>query len=732
MKTHDVCESKRKTATRRTVQTPSMIQIEPLECGSVALGIVLAHYGRWVSLEELRAACGVSRNGSQAANLLQAARSYGLVAQAFKAEPHQLSRLFPPLVLHWNFSHFVVFEGFTRKGRARINDPAMGRRTISAAELDESMTGVVLSFRPGPGFKRRGHRPSLFRTLCQRLQEASSGLAYVSFLSLALLVPGLLMPALSKLFIDHILVAHRLNWVYPLLGVMFLLLLMAVVLTWVKQNFLLRFETGMAIESTGGFMWHLLRLPADFFNHRFAGDISSRVALNDRLAKLLSGEVASNVFSILAVIFFAIVMSQHDFILTAVSILAAAMSLALLYWTSRRRAESNIRLLREEAQLNSTGLWGLEIIESLKATASEGDMFARWAGQQANVVTLRQQLEIANQPLEMLPTLVTALNAALILGLGGLRVIQGHLTIGGLVAFQILAAGFMAPINRLVFLGQRLQLAEGEVGLLDDVLRARPLMLPYSPEANEKDMTCLPRLSGRLDMTDVTFGYSPLDRPALRAINLSLQPGAWLAVVGKTGSGKSTLASLVSGLYEPWSGAVSYDGRLRSSIAREVWVKSVAVVSQDIFVFEGSVWDNITLWNPSISTDHVIGAARDACILSEIQARPNSFDELIAEEGLNWSAGQLQRFEIARALAGDPTLLVLDEATANLDARTEAQIVHNLRVRGCACLIIAHRLSTIRDADEIVVMDDGEIVERGTHYELMQAGGRYVDLVVNE
>ena len=334
---------------QRPVCTPAIIQMEPLECGSVALGMVLAYYGRWVSLDELRVACGISRNGSSAANIVRAARNYGLEAGAVKIEPAALTKLRPPLILHWNFGHFVVFEGFYNNGRARINDPGMGRRDVSAIELDESMTGVVLTFEPRPSFERGGEPPRFWRALRKRVDGARTALWFALLISLLLIIPGLAMPAFSRLFVDHVLVLRDTAWVAPLLIVMTCSLMALSALGWLQRSFLLRFETHIAVEGASRLFWHLLRLPMEFFNQRYAGEICSRVALNDRVANLLSGELALSALSLLMLLLCAAVMIQYDTVLTVIGVLVVASNLLILWWVHRKRAESNTRLLRKKA-----------------------------------------------------------------------------------------------------------------------------------------------------------------------------------------------------------------------------------------------------------------------------------------------------------------------------------------------------------------------------------------------
>ena len=723
-------EQAKPAAPPRRVRTPTVLQMEAVECGAAALGIVLAHFGRWVSLEELRIACGVSRDGSKASNIVKAAARYGVEAKGFKLEPPVLRRFQPPMILHWNFNHFVVLEGF-RKGRVHLNDPAVGPRTVSEEELDQAFTGVVLTFHPDSGFERGGEPPRLIEGLHQRLAGSQSALAYVLLAGLALVVPGLVVPVFSKVFVDSVLLEGRRDWLSPLLLAMAVAALMLGALTWLQQTCLLRLETRMAVAGSSRFLWHVLRLPAEFFSQRYAGDVSSRVAINDRVAELLSRELATSVLGALMIVFFAAVLFQYDPVLTLVGIAVVSLNVAALQYVSRKRVDANRRLHQEKGKLQGTAIGGLQTIETLKATGGESDLFTRWSGYQTKVVNTRQDLERYTQLLGAVPPLLSAVNTALVLGIGGLRVMNGDLTLGSLVAFQLLIASFIAPVNRLVNLGSRLQTAEADMSRLDDVLRYqldRSLVRDprdLSPEAPVK-------LAGSLELNKVSFGYSRLAPPLIEDLDLSLTPGARVALVGGSGSGKSTIARLVTGLYQPWAGEILFDGRRRSEIPPEVMANSLAAVDQSIFLFEGTVRENLTLWDPTIPLPELVAAAKDALIHDEIAVRPGGYDSQVQEGGTNWSGGQRQRLEIARALVNRPTLLVLDEATSSLDPTTESGIDESLRRRGCTCLIIAHRLSTIRDADEIIVLDKGKVVQRGTHDELRGVEGPYARLISAE
>jgi NHLM bacteriocin system ABC transporter peptidase/ATP-binding protein len=701
--------------------------MEAVECGAAALAMVLAYHGRRVPLEELRLACGVSRDGSKASNMLKAARQYGLVARGFRREPSDLKELAAPMVVHWNFNHFLVVEGF-RDGRVFLNDPATGPRQVPLEEFDQAFTGVVLTFERGADFEPGGERASMLAALRRRMSGSGVALAYMVLAGFALIVPGIVTPTFNRIFVDQILVKGLTHWMTPLLWVMGAVAAVTVSLVWLQQRYLLRFETRLALDSSAKFFWHVLRLPVEFFAQRYAGEIGNRVQLNDRIARLLSGELATTALGVMVIAFYAVIMAQYDVALATIAVVTAILNMAALRYVSRRRTDLNQRLLQDRGKAMGTAMGGLQTIETLKATGSESDFFARWSGQQAKVVNAHQRLQLTTELLSAVPPLLLTLDTALILGVGGLRVMDGHLSMGMLVAFQSLVLLFLSPVNRLVTLGGTLQEVRGDMARLDDVSRARaalpgvPASVPLSDDSPAK-------LSGSLELRGVSFGYSRLEPPLIENFDLVLDAGSRVALVGGSGCGKSTVAKLVSGLYEPWSGEILFDGLPRASIPPSVLTGSVGVVDQEIFMFEGSIRENISLWDATISEAALAGAGRDACIHEEVAARPGGYASQVAESGGNFSGGQRQRLEIARALAGDPSILVLDEATSALDPATEKAIDDSIRERGCTCLIVAHRLSTIRDCDEIIVLERGKVVERGTHDELCALAGRYRDLI---
>ncbi len=708
---------------RRPVRVPTILQMEATECGAACLAMVLAHHGRWESLETLREACGVSRDGAKASSVLRAARRFGLGAKGFRKEPDGLLDLPVPSILHWNFNHFVVFRGIVGD-RVHITDPASGPREMSRQELDEAFTGVVLALEPAAEFSPGGTPPRPFAQLAELLAGSRPALALVAAFSLFLVLPGIVVPGLTSQFVDRVLVEQMRTWVGPLLIGLALAAVAQAAITALQQHYLLRLESKLAVTLASRYFARLLALPMPFFTQRHAGELANRVAATDRVATLLSGELATTLFNMISLAFYLAVIALFDPVMAAAAVVLAAVNMAALRFAGRRRDDLNRRLLGQQGKLLSATVGSIHNIETLKATGAETDAFALWSGHQAGLLSTHQEMGLHAALLAAVPALTAGLAPVVVLGIGGWRVMDGALTLGALVALQSLFLAFMTPLGGLTQLGTRLHLVKGDLARLADVLNAPP---PPEPPPLPAEAAGPPR--GRVELRGVRFGYAPLDAPLIDTLSLVLEPGKRIALVGGSGSGKSTVGRLVCGLLTPWGGDILLDGLPIARLPAARFAATVAHVDQDIMLFEGTVRENLTLWAPDVPDEVLTRALKDAEIHADIAARPGGYDSLVREGGLNFSGGQRQRLELARALINDPAVLVLDEATSALDPATELAIDSNLRRRGCACLIVAHRLSTIRDADEIVVLDRGQVVERGTHAALMARDGVYADLI---
>jgi NHLM bacteriocin system ABC transporter peptidase/ATP-binding protein len=708
--------------------TPAVLQMEALECGAASLAIILAHYGRWVPLETLRQDCGVSRDGSKASNVLKAAKRYGMAAKGFRKEPSTLNELPLPAIVHWNFNHFVVLERLDRD-HAWINDPASGRRRVDHAEFETSFTGVVIAMEPAPAFTRGGRKPQFLPLLLRRLSHSLPAIMLLFAVSFALAIPIILIPALTKVFIDDILVQHNAGWFTPLLIGMAIAAVSRLLLEAFQQFLLLRIQTKLTVTMVSRFLWHVLTLPMEFFSQRHAGDIANRVSANEEISVLLSNGVASNALNLVALILIAVTMAFYDVLLTAIGIGTLLFNAVMLRLVARQREEINRKLAQDRGKLSSATVEIIRTIETIKAGGLEDDAFARWAGFQAKVLNSEQTLGVYSTFLDLCPVLLTGLAVATVFGVGGLRIVDGALTIGGLVALQTLLASLVEPVNGLVQQAGVFQTIQGSLLRVEDVLNypARPLLgIDEAPDEMP------PKLSGRVELKGVSFGYSPFEPPLIENFSLVIEPGRRVALVGLSGSGKSTLGRLISGLYRPWSGEILIDRWPLGQIPQEIFANSVAYVDQEIFLFEGTARDNVSLWDESVPEANLSRALKDAAIHEDIAVRSGNYDCFVAEDGRNFSGGQRQRIEIARALVGNPSVLILDEATSALDPSVEKAIDDRLRRRGCTCIIVAHRLSTIRDCDEIIVLSGGRVVQRGTHHELMLQGGDYAELVASE
>ncbi len=712
----------------KRVRTPKVIQMEAVECGVASLSIILRYYGRYVPLEVLRIECGVSRDGSNAANLIKAAKKYGLTGAGFRKTADELKEIEGPVILFWAYQHFLVLEGFS-KNRVFLNDPAVGPISMPYEEFAEMYSGVVLTFEKTAAFQPGGSPEPFAKQIWLRLKVAPYPLLFTFLTGICLVLPGLAMPAFLMFFIDAFFGKRCMSFAGPFLGAVLSTAIFAGLLNWLRLYYLNRLNAKLSLRFSSEFFWHLLRLPMEFYYQRFYGEVAFRTTLNESVVQTLTGSFLAAAIDLLLIVFYGAVMLAYDSAIACIGIFAGVLNLALLSWVYRLRADTYTCLQQDLAKSVAVSIGGLQCIESIKFKAAESDFFAKWAGHNTRTINAHQEIGKKDIVLTTVPVFFQLLAGAALLGLGSLRVMDGSLTIGMLMSMQLLQMNFLLPINRFVGFSQVMQNMKIDNDRLNDVLK-NTIDSRYLQKG--EPLTDQLQLKGRLEFRNVTFGYGPLDPPLIKDLSFTIEPGRRLAFVGHTGSGKSTVAYLASGLLHPWSGEIFYDGVLIHQIPKELFSNSVATVDQSIFLFEGTIRENLTLWNTTIPEEVLIAACRDAAIHEEIIARPHSYDAPLIEGGRNLSGGERQRLEIARALLYNPTLLILDEATSALDSKTEREIADRIRRRGCSALMIAHRLSTIQDCDEIIVLEKGQVSQRGHHEELRKEPGIYQNLINSE
>ena len=713
------------------VKVPTVLQMEATECGAAALGMVLAHYGLWIPLEMLRQECGVNRDGSKASCVLRAARARHCKADGYRWTASDILKLIPekpfPLIIHWEFNHFVVLEGI-QNGVCYLNDPGMGRRTVPFEEFRTSYTGVALRIEPGEGFVKEGKRYNVFADIWAKLREDKWAATFILILELCAIIPGLASPVMSQIFMDDILTRKHPDWMFNFCLAMTFSFLVTGAIAWLRAVVLTAWQRKLTLADSSSYFWHLLRLPMQFFHQRYAAEVAGRVGFNESIAGVLSGPAATAVLDLIVAVFYLLLLLQYNVTLTLIGVAFSSVGIILFFAMRRHLTDLNMRIQQDAGKAYGVSMNGLRMIETIKANGDEADFFTKWAGYQTKVLSASQKRAMWLMSETLLPTPLGGINGALIMTFGGFSIMDGAMTAGMFLAFQNLMGSFQAPVNALLGLGASLQTTEMQMQRLNDVRRYKVDELNFPADDAARTFP-RERLSGELTLTDVSFGYSPLEKPLLTDFNMHVRPGGWVAVVGASGSGKSTLAKIVTGLYKEWGGTVAFDGVPREKLPRAVILNSVAAVDQDIFLITGTVAENISLFDASVARSDIVQAAKDACIHEDILKLDGGYEAKVAEGGLNFSGGQRQRLEIARALAMNPSLLVLDEATSALDPITEKVVLENIRHRGCSCLIVAHRLSTIRDCDEIIVLERGAVVERGTHREMMKHDGAYRHLI---
>ena len=717
------------TITKGVAKVPVIMQLEALECGAASLAMVMAYYGKWIPLEQVRSDCGVSRDGSNAKNISKAAKSYGFKVQAFSRTPEIIRKKGKfPCIIHWNFRHFVVLNGFRGK-YAIINDPAKGLIKVGPEEFSKSFTGVTLNITPGEDFVPSGKRKSTIAFARKRLIGAGAAFAFVMLTTVISSLFGIINPIMSKIFMDRLLTGINRDWLYGFIGVMTGLALLQIIVEWAQTIYSLKINGKMAVIGSTSYMWKVLHLPMNFFGQRMAGDIQSRQSTNASIANSLVNTFAPLLLNTIMMIFYFVLMIKQSLLLTAIGIGTLVLNIIISRIISEKRINITRVKSRDSAKLSATTVAGVEMIETIKASGAEIGFFQKWAGYQASVNAQEVKAAKLNNYIGSIPMFLGTLANYAVFIIGIWFVMNGEFTLGALQMFQGFLGSFMAPAMTLVSAGQTIQEMRTQMERVEDVME-----YPLDPNAKEDTDTeqKLRKLRGNVELKNISFGYSKLSDPLIKDFSMSIKPGGRVAFVGTSGCGKSTLSKLISGLYEPWSGEILFDGKPRAEHPREVMTGSIAVVDQDITLFEGTISDNIKMWDDSIKDYEVILAARDAQLHDDIMAREGGYNCKLTSGGRDLSGGQRQRMEIARVLSMDPSIIILDEATSALDAKTEYEVVKAIKDRGITCIVIAHRLSTIRDCDEIIVLQHGNVVERGTHDELIKLGGAYTELVTNE
>ena len=720
----------RQPVKKGVAKVPFIMQMEALECGAASLAMILAYYGKWIPLEQVRRDCGVSRDGSNALNILKAARNYGLEASGYRYEPEYLrdNGTFP-CIAHWEFNHFVVVCGF-KKDKVYLNDPARGTVVVSMQEFDEKFTGICIQFSPTENFVPEGKPRSTISFAKKRLAGCGVAIAFVVVTGIISSLIGVINPVFSRIFMDRLLTGTDPGWHIPFIIVMSAFGFIQILMQFIQAIYSRRIEGKMAVYGTSSYMWKILNLPMEFYSQRYAGDILSRRSGNANISGSLINTFAPLALQAVMMVFYLVVMLKNSVLLTLVGVSSIVINMFVARVISKKRINLSRVQMRDSGKLASCTTSGIEMIETIKASGAEEGYFQKWAGYQASVNTQEVAFAKLNQYIGSIPSVVSIFTNTLVLMLGVYLTMEGKFTVGMIMAFQGFLGSFTAPASTFISAGQTLQELRTDMERIEDVME-----YPADENSALRQQTgdvSYRKLKGNVEMKNVTFGYSRLAEPLISGFDLRLEPGSRVAFVGSSGCGKSTLSKLISGLYTPWEGEILFDGKPIKEIDRSVFTGSLAVVDQDIIMFEDTIASNIRMWDETIEDFEVIAAARDAQIHSDIIQRENGYEHKMIEGGNDFSGGQRQRMEIARVLAQDPTIVILDEATSALDAKTEYDVVSAIRDRGITCIVIAHRLSTIRDCDEIIVMDKGKVVERGRHEELYAKGGLYKELVLSE
>ena len=721
----------KKPTKNKIAKVPVIMQMEALECGAACLAMVVAYFEKWIPLEQVRRDCGVSRNGSNAKNIVVAARSYGLNTEGYKYdEPDKLFKEGTfPCIIHWNFNHFVVCCG--KKGDyVYLNDPARGSVRVSIKEFDQAFTGIVLFFSPSEEFEKSGKKKSVVGFALNRLNGAKIAVCFVIITTLIGYLFNIINPVFSRFFMDRLLTGENSELLFTFLALLGLVTVLQIVVSCIQIIYSLKIHGKLAVIGSSTYMWKILHLPMNFFSQRMSGDIQLRKNENESIAKTLIDTFSPLVLNSFMMVFYLVVMVRYSLLLSVVGIISILINAISAKIISNKRINITRALARDTGKLAGITVAGVEMIETIKASGAENGFFEKWANAQSMVNASQVEYIELNAKLEFIPNFIATISNYIVLAVGVFLAINGQFTLGMIMTFQSFLVAFTSPATQLISAGQDIQEMRTNMERIEDVMEY-PTDECFEGE-RKSEIESYSKLRGKVELKNITFGYEPLGEPLIKDFSMKIEPGHTVAFVGASGCGKSTLSKLISGLNSPWSGEVLFDDISIKDIDRSVLTGSLAVVDQDIILFDDTIAANIKMWDETIEDFEMILAARDAQLHDDIMARPEGYQGRIMEGGKDLSGGQRQRLEIARVLAQDPSIIIMDEATSALDAKTEQDLVKAVKERGITCIIIAHRLSTIRDCDEIIVLDKGNVVERGTHDSLYEMNGFYTKLIAND